>query len=164
MTLHIICALTRDRAIGLRGQLLYHLSADLRRFKALTTGHTVLMGRKTFESLPKGALPNRRNLVITRQAGYTAPGIEVFHSFDEALAACHEGEEVYVIGGESVYAEALPHADRLCLTLIDAAPAEADTFFPPYEPSDWILETSESHPADERNAQPYTFANYRRKA
>lgn len=87
MTLHLICALTEDRAIGNQGQLLYYLPADLRHFKQLTTGHTVLMGRKTFDSLPKGALPNRRNLVISRQTNYAAPGIEVFHSVEEALQA-----------------------------------------------------------------------------
>ena len=88
MKLSLICALAENGAIGLRGGLLYRLPADLKHFKQLTTGHTVLMGRKTFESLPKGALPNRRNVVITRQAGFSAPGIEVFHSLEEALAAC----------------------------------------------------------------------------
>ncbi len=88
MTLSIICALTANSAIGNKGGLLYYLPADLKHFKNLTTGHTIVMGRKTFESLPKGALPNRRNVVITRQADYSAPGIEVFHSFDEALQAC----------------------------------------------------------------------------
>ncbi len=163
MTLHIICALTRNRAIGHRGGLLYYLPADLRHFKQLTTGHTVVMGRKTFESLPKGALPNRRNVVITHQADYAAPGIEVFHSLPEALAACQGDADVYIIGGASLYEAALPLADRLCLTHIEAEPAEADTYFPPYEAADWVLESEEAHEPDERNLQPYRFAFYRRR-
>lgn len=163
MLLSIICALTQNRAIGNKGGLLYYLPADLKHFKSLTTGHTVLMGRKTFESLPKGALPNRRNVVITHQTDYSAPDIEVFHSFEEALRACEKDEEVYVIGGESVYAEALPLANRLCLTHIEATPDEADTFFPPFNANDWTIESSETHTPDERNALPYTFVNYRRK-
>lgn len=163
MHLSLICALTRNRAIGLRGDLLYHLPADLRHFKALTTGHTVLMGRRTFESLPKGALPNRRNVVISRQAGYSAPGIEVFPSLETALAACAADEEVFVIGGASVYEESLPLADRLCLTLIDDEPAEADTFFPACDLSEWEEVGREEHPADERHAVPFAFVTYRRK-
>lgn len=162
MELNIICALAENGAIGNQGGLLYHLSADLKRFKNLTSGHTVLMGRKTFESLPKGALPNRRNLVVSRQAEYAAPGIEVFHSFDEALKACSADDEVYVIGGESMYAAALPLANRLCLTHIHATPAEADTYFPDYDPEEWVLEAEERHEADEKNAQPFSFADYRR--
>lgn len=163
MTLHIICALAANRAIGHRGQLLYHLPADLRHFKALTTGHTVLMGRKTFESLPKGALPNRRNVVITRQTDYSRPGIEVFNSFGSALEACSHDEHVFVIGGESVYAAALPLADRLCLTHIEATPQEADTFFPEFDGSQWEIVATEHHDADEKNAVPYSFTDYERK-
>lgn len=163
MTLSIICALTNNRAIGNKGGLLYYLPADLKHFKNLTTGHTIIMGRKTFESLPKGALPNRRNVVITRQSNFTAPGIEVFHSLDEALAACSNDCEVYIIGGESVYEAALPKADRLCLTHIDAIADEADTFFPCYNENDWCIESKEHHEPDEKNKLPYTFINYKRK-
>ena len=91
--LSIIAAVAKGGAIGKNGGLLCHMSADLQRFKALTTGHTIVMGRRTFDSLPKGALPNRRNVVITRQTDYAAPNIEVFHSFDEALQACATDEE-----------------------------------------------------------------------
>ena len=101
--------------------------------------------------------------MITRQAGFSAPGIEVFHSLEEALAACASDAEVFVIGGESVYAAALPLADRLCLTHIHATPSEADTFFPPCHMEEWELESSERHEADEKNAEAFTFANYRRK-
>lgn len=162
--LTIISAITPDRAIGLRGQLLYHLSADLRRFKALTTGHTVVMGRKTFESLPKGALPNRRNIVLSRhQAADAFPGAEAFGSLQEALSACSPEEQVFIIGGESVYAEAMPLADRLCLTHVHAVPDEADAYFPEYDAEEWCKVFEESHEADECNAVPYTFADYERR-
>ena len=163
MTLSIICSLTNNAAIGNKGQLLYYLPADLKHFKNLTTGHTIIMGRKTFESLPKGALPNRRNVVITRQADYTAPNIEVFHSFEDALQACQHDEQVFVIGGESVYAAALPLAQRLCLTHVDATPAEADTFFPAYDATQWKEEIREHHEPDEKNHLAYDFVNYIRK-
>ena len=161
--LTIISAITPNRAIGWHGQLLYHLSADLRRFKALTTGHTVVMGRKTFESLPKGALPNRRNIVLSRHSGAEAfPGAEAYASLQEALKACSADEQVFVIGGESVYAEALPLADRLCLTHIQAIPDEADAYFPEYEAEEWCKVFEEAHEADERNAVSYTFVDYER--
>lgn len=121
------------------------------------------MGRKTFDSLPKGALPNRRNVVLTHQTGFTAPGIEVFHALDEALNSCQNDEEVFIIGGESIYAAALPLADQLCLTHVHATPKEADTFFPAYDETEWELTASEAHEPDEKNALPYTFAFYQRK-
>lgn len=158
----IICALAANGAIGLRNRLLYRLSADLRRFRKLTTGHTVIMGRRTFESLPKGALPDRRNIVLTRSEGFSAPGAEVFPSLEAALSACLPEEQVFIIGGASVYREALPLADRLCLTHIAATPAEADVYFPPMDETEWRLVASESHEADEKNEQPYTCADYER--
>lgn len=160
--LTIICALAANRAIGYQNKLLYHLSADLRRFKALTTGHTIIMGRRTFESLPKGALPNRRNIVLSRQKGANFAGAEVFPSLQAALDACDTEEDVFVIGGESVYAEALPLADRLCLTHVEATPEHADAFFPEFNAMEWRLTDTESHEADEKNAVPYTFADYER--
>lgn len=163
MKLSIICALTQNGAIGNKGGLLYYLPADLKHFKQLTTGHTILMGRKTFESLPKGALPNRRNVVVTRQENYVAPSIEVFHSIDDALRACQADEEVFVIGGESVYEAALPLAQRLFLTHIEAVPTEADTFFPTYNPNEWTEVWREHHDADEKNKLAYDFVNYIRK-
>lgn len=161
MELSIICALAENRAIGNKGQLLFYLPADLKHFKTLTTGHTIIMGRKTFDSLPKGALPNRRNMVITRQTDFSKPGIEVFHSLDDALNACID-DEVYIIGGESIYEAVLPLAQRLCLTHIHATPDEADTFFPPYNPEEWAVESQEDHLPDEKNKQAYSFVNYRR--
>jgi len=162
MHLSLICALAENGAIGLGGDLLYHLREDMLHFKSLTTGHTVLMGRRTFESLPKGALPNRRNLVVTRQTDYQAPNVEVFHSFEDALGACAEDEEVYVIGGESIYAAALPYADRLCLTHIHATPSEADTFFPAYDAAGEKVD-EERHDGAGDGKPAFTFANYRRR-
>lgn len=162
--IQIICALTENQAIGNKGRLLYYLPADLKHFKTLTTGHTIIMGRKTFESLPKGALPNRRNIVITRQTDFSAPGIEVFHDFESAIKACAADDETFIIGGESVYAAALPIADRLCLTHIHETPDEADTYFPSYDSNRWELEKKEDHEPDEKNKYAYTFAFYRRKA
>ncbi len=135
--LSIIAAIGKNRELGLEGNLLWHLPDDLKRFKALTTGHPVIMGRKTWGSLPDRArpLPNRTNIVVTRQAAFEAPGAVVVNSFEEARAAAARAEgaeEVFVIGGGELYAVALPSTDRLYLTLIDAS-APADTFFPPYD-------------------------------
>ena len=133
----IIAAVARNRAIGQENKLIYWLPNDLKRFKALTSGHTIVMGRKTFESLPKGALPHRRNVVISRgdsvQNWRSDDGttiLEVFRSLDEALKSCRPDEDIYVIGGASVYEQAMAVADRLCLTEIDDVPEQADAFFP----------------------------------
>ena len=134
MNISIIVAIAKNRAIGFENKLLYWLPNDLKRFKALTTGHTIIMGRKTFESLPKGALPNRRNIVLSRQ-DIEFPGAERFDSLEAALSACRADEEVYIIGGASVYQEALPIANKLCITHIDDTPAQADAFFPEIDPS-----------------------------
>lgn len=159
----IICAIAKNGAIGYQNKLLYHLRADLQRFKSLTTGGTVIMGRRTFESLPKGALPNRRNIVLSRNISFVAPNIEVFPSLKKALANCRPEEDIYIIGGASVYREALPLADRLCLTHVKDVPAEADTFFPDVDWSEWQCTLQEEHEADEQNDMPYTFADYERK-
>ena len=155
----IIAAIAKNNAIGLKGKLLYWLPADLKRFKALTTGHTIIMGRKTFDSLPKGALPNRRNIVLSRsKKGF--PGAERFASLKEALASCATAEDIYIIGGASVYAEALPLADRLCLTEVHDIPAEADAFFPDFNREEWEVAFREEHEPDEKHAQSFTFMDY----
>ena len=158
----IIAAIAENNAIGQNGKLLYWLPADLKRFKALTTGHTIIMGRKTFDSLPKGALPNRRNIVLTRSAK-EFPGAESFSSLKTALASCSTDEEAYIIGGASVYAEALPLADRLCLTEVHDTPKEADAFFPTFNKEEWDVAYKEEHEPDEKHAQSYTFIDYVRK-
>ena len=154
----IIAAVAKNRAIGFKNKLIYWLPNDLKRFKALTTGHTIIMGRNTYLSLPKGALPNRRNIVLSRSAK-AFEGCDVYPSLDEALAHCAPDEDIYIIGGASVYRQALPLADRLCLTEIDDIPAEADTFFPPYK-DDWQEESREDHPVDDRHDFPYSFVDY----
>ncbi len=159
----IIVAIAQNGAIGYKGDLIYHLSADLRRFKELTTGHTVIMGRKTYESLPKGALPNRRNIVLTRQQGASFPGTEVYSSIDEALNKCSRDEKVYIMGGAQVYTQALPMADELEITLVHDSPAQADTFFPEFGSDEsWHLINREDHQPDEKNPYPYSFLTYRR--
>ena len=159
----IIVAIAQNGAIGYKGDLIYHLSADLRRFKELTTGHTVIMGRKTFQSLPKGALPNRRNIVLTRQQDASFPGTEVYSSIDEALSHCSQEEKVYIMGGAQVYSQALYMADELEITLVHDSPAQADTFFPEFGSDEsWHLINREDHDPDEKNPYPYSFLTYRR--
>ena len=155
--LSIIVAAARNGAIGLNGALLYHLRADLQRFKALTTGHTIIMGRRTFESLPQGALPNRRNVVLSRTAT-EFEGCDCYPSLQEALAHCAKDEDIYIIGGASVYEQALAIADRLCLTEMHDTPADADAFFPEYD--GWKETAREEHSTDEKHHQAYAFVDY----
>ena len=133
----IIAAVDRRMGIGYQNKLLFWLPNDLKRFKALTTGNTIIMGRKTFESLPKGALPNRRNIVLSTNPATNFPGAEVFPSLEAALQSCHEKEHVYIIGGETVYRQAIELADELCLTEIDNEAPQADAFFPAIDPQIW---------------------------
>lgn len=160
--IQVIVAINRKRAIGFENGLLYRMPNDLKRFKALTTGHTVVMGRKTFESLPKGALPNRRNVVISGQ-GKIFDGAETFPSLEAALAdAQNKEEEIFIIGGASIYRQALPLADKLCVTLIEDETAPADTFFPEINPLQWVEVENEAYEADEKHAYPYRFIDYER--
>lgn len=159
----IIVAIAENRAIGSENKLIYWLPNDLKRFKTLTTGNTIIMGRRTFESLPKGALPNRRNIVLSRKGkAEDFPGADLYPNLDAALASC-EGE-VYIIGGASVYKEALPKADRLCLTYIYDTPEKADTFFPKINDQEWVETFREEHETDEKHAYRYAFVNLERKA
>lgn len=155
----MIAAVAKNNAIGFENKLIYWLPNDLKRFKQLTTGNTILMGRRTFESLPKGALPNRRNCVLTTTVK-ALPGCECYSSWDEFMATCRPDEQVFIIGGASLYKELMDKADRLCLTEINDTPAEADTFFPDY--SDWHEVSRETHEADERHAYSYAFVDYER--
>ncbi|MDD6553215.1 MAG: dihydrofolate reductase [Prevotellaceae bacterium] len=161
MRINMIAAVAKNNAIGYQNKLLYWLPNDLKRFKALTTGHTILMGRKTFDSLPKGALPHRRNVVISHTVT-SLPGCDVYPSLEAALQSCGPDEDVYIIGGASLYRQALPLADRLCLTEIDDTPAEADVFFPDYH-QDWKEVSREEHDIDERHHQRYAFVDYEKK-
>ena len=155
----IIVAINKNRGIGLNNKLLYWLPNDLKRFKALTTGNTIIMGRKTFESLPKGALPNRRNIVLTR-SNTEFPGAERFGSLEEAIAACQEDENIFIIGGASLYNEAMPMAQRLCITEINDDQKEADVFFPAINKTIWKEESREAHTTDEKHNYEYAFVNY----
>ena len=170
MRINIIAAVAKNRGIGLDNKLLYWLPNDLKRFKALTTGHTIIMGRNTFLSLPKGALPNRRNIVLSRtQTAF--PGCECYASLDEALRHCTlqecaqqgiDNDDIYIIGGASIYSQAMDIADRLCLTEIDDTPEAADVFFPPYDQG-WKEIWREAHEIDDRHANKYSFVDYMRE-
>lgn len=159
----LIAAVAADGAIGYRQQLLCHLPNDLKYFKALTSGHTVVMGRRTFESLPGGALPNRKNIVLTRDSQHAWPNVTICHTLDEALAQEAEDSELFVIGGASLYQEAIHMADTLYITHIHHRFDKADTFFPAINPEEWEPTETKDMPADERHAYPYTFTTYQRK-
>lgn len=165
MTTTIIAAVASDRGIGRDGGLAYHISADLRRFKALTMGHTVIMGRKTFESLPKGALPHRRNIVVTRDPAATFPGAETALSVEEAIAMADNAAETeaFIIGGGQIYTSSLPLADRLQLTLIDAPAPGADVFFPEVSPSHWKTSADSGPLTDEKSGLSYRFVTLDRR-
>ena len=155
----VIAAVAKNRAIGYKNKLIYWLPNDLKRFKQLTTGHTIIMGSNTFRSLPKGALPNRRNVVLSSTIS-ELPGCDVYPTLDAALKSCRPDEDIYIIGGARVYEQAISMADRLCLTEVDDTPAQADAFFPDY--SDWQVVNKEAHPKDERHAFEYAFTDYER--
>lgn len=159
----IIVAIAANNAIGKDNQLLWHLSDDLKRFKRLTSGHTVMMGRNTFLSLPKGALPNRRNIVITDQQGEQFEGCEMAYSIDEALALAGNEEECFIMGGGMIYQQMLPLAGRLYLTTVDHS-FDADTFFPEIDFSEWKQLETEFVDAGDKNDYPHTFTLYERKS
>jgi dihydrofolate reductase len=163
MKISIIVAVDRNMAIGNENKLLFWLPNDLKRFKALTTGNTIIMGRKTFESLPKGALPNRRNIVLSRRADAVFPGAESFTSLDAALAACSADEHIYIIGGETLYRQAIEVADELCITEIDSAAPAADAYFPEIKTEVWKEKSRDAHPADEKHLCSYAFVDYVRR-
>lgn len=158
--LTLIAAVGENGVIGLDGGLPWRLPADLQRFKALTLGKPVLMGRRTWDSLGR-PLPGRRNLVVTRQPGYAAAGAEVFADVELALAACAGSPEVMVIGGGDLYRQLLPRAAVLELTEV-AAVVAGDAFFPPWQAGDWREVARSCHPADERHAHPYCFVRRER--
>lgn len=161
MIISIIAAINKNRGLGYRNKLIYSLPNDMKRFKSLTTGHTIIMGRKTFESLPKGALPNRRNMVLSSQE-INFEGAEHFHSLQDALSACGNEEEVFVIGGASLYNEAIRIADRLYMTEVDDDNEPADVFFPEISAKEWKEKARECRPADERHRYSFKFVDYER--
>lgn len=163
MSLAAIVVVAENGAIGKNGDLLCHLPADLKHFKNITMGHTIIMGRRTWDSLPKGALPGRKNVVITRNPHFTAPGAEVYHSLEEALEATANDGDRYIIGGGMLYNETFSLTDTLHLTLLHASFPDADTFFPEYDNSQWEEISREDHEADERNPYDYSFVELRRR-
>jgi dihydrofolate reductase len=153
----IIAAMDRKRGIGVDNKLPWRLSADLKRFRELTMGHHIIVGRKTFESIGR-PLPGRRMIVVTRDRSYRAEGCDVTHSVEDAINLARErGEsEVFICGGAEIYAQSIEFADRIYLTLVDAEVA-ADTFFPEFDEREWSERESFYQPADEKNQYPFTF-------
>ena len=159
--LSIIVAVSENNAIGKDNNLLWHISEDLKHFKEITSGHSVLMGRKTFESLGK-KLPNRRNIVITRNPDYTAEGCEMASSLEDAVRLCAGEEEVFVIGGGEIYRQAMDMASKLYLTVVHKV-YEADTFFPVIDSSCWKEISREDFFFVAKFEYPYSFIEYCRK-
>jgi dihydrofolate reductase len=158
----MITAMARNGVIGQDNRLPWRLPADLQHFKSLTLGKPILMGRNTWESLP-GILPGRRHIVVTRNQGYQAPGADVVHSVEEALAAAEGEPEIMIVGGSQFYAQMLPRADRLYLTLVDAD-VTGDVHFPEIDWQQWQEVDRQAHSADEKNAYDYTFVNLVRRS
>ena len=162
----LIVAAAENGVIGRQGQMPWHLPADLKHFKALTLGHPVVMGRRTFESIGR-PLPGRANIVLTAHPTWPAPaGVLVAHSLPEALALAATqpgGDEICIIGGGEIYRQALPGADVVHLTEVHTTVPDGDAFFPPLPPREWREETRQRHPADERHAVAYSFVTLRRR-
>lgn len=158
----LLVAMARNRVIGANNAIPWHLPNELKLFKTITMGHHIVMGRKTYESINR-LLPGRTTVIVTRQCDYRVPGAVVAHSIDEALAACRGDPEIFVIGGADIFREALPVADRVYLTIVDAEPA-GDTFMPEFDMSDWQETSSQSFDADEKHAHCYRAIVLDRKA
>lgn len=155
-------AVASDWAIGRQGDLLCHLPADMRHFKEVTMGHSIVMGRKTFESFPRRPLPCRQNIVITRNADWEHPGVTVVHNLDDAIAAA-QTDTVFIIGGAQVYEQSLPLVEVLHLTRIHARWASADAYFPALNPDEWQEVSREHHGSDHKNAYEFDFITLKRK-
>ena len=162
MTVALVVAMADGGIIGRGGGLPWHLPADLVRFKRITMGHTLVMGRKTYESIGR-PLPGRRSIVLTRTAGYHADGVRTAGGFAEALRLAGPDAKVFVIGGAEVYRRALPRADRLFVTRVRGR-FEGDVVFPVYDESLWRLVEESAHEADARNPHPYCFQEFERVA
>ncbi len=155
MTVSLIVAVAAGGVIGCDGQLPWRLSADLRRFKRLTMGHHIIMGRKTFDSIGR-LLPGRTTVIITRQTDLVVPGATVVHGLPQALQVADDDQELFIVGGGEIYRQALPRADRIYRTIVQAE-VKGDTIFPQLSPRQWSVVQEEQHPADERNQYPHTF-------
>ncbi len=159
--LTIIAATSTNNALGKDNQLVWHLPDDFKRFKTLTSGHYIIMGRKTFESFPK-PLPNRTHVIITRQKDYQVPdGCIVVSSLEKAIAICPKNEEIFIIGGGEIYKQSIDIADKVELTRVHTE-VEADTFFPEIDTNKWELIFEEFHPNDEKHAFDFTFQTFKK--
>jgi dihydrofolate reductase len=156
----MIAAAAENDALGKDNSLLWHLPDDFKHFKTITTGHSIIMGRKTFESFPK-PLPNREHIIITRDTSYTVrhPDCHIVHSMEGALAIVKDKKQAFIIGGGELYAQGMAFADIIELTRVHAS-YEADTFFPKITPQDWILTKEEYHPKDEKHAVAFTYQTF----
>jgi dihydrofolate reductase len=159
----IIVAIAENMAIGKNNDLLWHIPADMKRFKEITSGHAVIMGKLTWLSLPRKPLPHRRNIVITDIPGEQIENCEMAYSIDEAIAKCNPDEESFIIGGASVYRQFLPVANRLYLTIVKKS-FDADVFFPEIDFSQWKLISTQEFPPDEVNDFDHSFEIYERKS
>jgi dihydrofolate reductase len=155
MIVSAVVAIAENNAIGKDNKLLWSLPKDMKHFKEITYGHTVIMGRKTFDSMGK-PLPNRRNIVITRRKDLQIAGAEVTNSLADALSACTNEDEVFIIGGAEIYKEALKETDRIYLTRVHER-FDADTFFPELDMDRWMETAREDHQPDEKNKIPFSF-------
>jgi dihydrofolate reductase len=161
MIVTMVVAIGENNAIGKNNELLWNLPKDLRHFKTITSGHTVIMGRKTFESVGK-PLPKRRNIIITRNTEFAVEGAEVVHTIEDALELCKADEEVFIIGGAEIYKMAMQHTDKIYLTVVHEN-FEADAFFPEIDWNLWVETASEKHLPDEKNNLSFTFSTLERK-
>ncbi|PDS24219.1 dihydrofolate reductase [Flavobacterium branchiophilum] len=157
----IIAAMAQNRALGKNNTLLWHLPNDFKRFKTQTTGHYIVMGRKTFESFPK-PLPNRTHVIVSKTKNFDSEHCITVQNLEEALAICPKNQDLYIIGGGEIYKQTMPMADVLDITLVEAT-FEADTFFPEINPKEWQLASKESHPIDDKHPYEYHFLTYIRK-
>jgi dihydrofolate reductase len=160
MNINLIVAIDEKNGIGKNNLLPWHLPADLKHFKSITTGHPIIMGRKTFDSIGK-ALPNRRNIVISRQSKLEIPGAEVCSSLSDAVKLCADEKDVFVIGGAQIFEQAISIADILYLTIIHED-FNADVFFPEIRLSEWIEEEKYMYEPDEKNLYSYSFIKYKK--
>jgi len=157
-----IAAIAENHALGKDNNLLWHLPNDFKRFKTLTSGHFIIMGRKTFDSFPK-PLPNRTHIIISRKSYQNTADVKYVKTLDQAFEICPKNEDLYVIGGGEIYKQSLPFCDKLELTYVHESFSDADTFFPPFDKNEWTLIFEEFHEKDEKHPFSFTFKTFVRK-